>query len=101
MDAKPKTDKPARERVVDAANRLFYREGIRAVSVDAHGWFTTTATNHTLHEVCDRDKAIIATVMRAGAGGGYAPAAKAWDEIPCDIIHGPQGPGCPADLPPP
>ena len=73
----------------------------RAGSVDAHGWFTTTATNHTLHEVCDRDKAIIATVMRAGAGGGYAPAAKAWDEIPCDIIHGPQGPGCPADLPPP
>ncbi|WP_417769749.1 TetR/AcrR family transcriptional regulator [Stappia sp.] len=27
--------KPARERIVDAANRLFYREGIRAVSVDA------------------------------------------------------------------
>lgn len=28
-------DRPARERIVDAANRLFYREGIRAVSVDA------------------------------------------------------------------
>jgi len=27
--------KPARERIIDAANRLFYREGIRAVSVDA------------------------------------------------------------------
>lgn len=27
--------KPARERMIDAANRLFYREGIRAVSVDA------------------------------------------------------------------
>lgn len=29
------SDKPARERIIDAANRLFYREGIRAVSVDA------------------------------------------------------------------
>ncbi|WP_319413168.1 TetR/AcrR family transcriptional regulator [uncultured Cohaesibacter sp.] len=27
--------KPARERIIDAANRLFYQEGIRAVSVDA------------------------------------------------------------------
>ena len=27
--------KPARERILDAANRLFYGEGIRAVSVDA------------------------------------------------------------------
>ena len=70
----------------------------RAGSVDAHGWFTTTASNHTKHEVCDRDKAIIETVMRAG---GYAPAASAWDDIPCDIIHGPQGSTCPADLPPP
>lgn len=26
---------PTRERIVAAANRLFYREGIRAVSVDA------------------------------------------------------------------
>ncbi len=29
------TKKPAREKIVDAANRLFYGEGIRAVSVDA------------------------------------------------------------------
>lgn len=27
--------KPTRERIIDAANRLFYAEGIRAVSVDA------------------------------------------------------------------
>ncbi|WP_306030686.1 TetR/AcrR family transcriptional regulator [Stappia sp. MMSF_3263] len=33
--AKTRGDRPARERIVDAANRLFYREGIRAVSVDA------------------------------------------------------------------
>ena len=26
---------PAKERIIDAANRLFYAEGIRAVSVDA------------------------------------------------------------------
>ncbi|SNY91192.1 transcriptional regulator, TetR family [Cohaesibacter sp. ES.047] len=31
----PSPAKPARERIIDAANRLFYREGIRAVSVDA------------------------------------------------------------------
>ncbi|SFN89073.1 transcriptional regulator, TetR family [Cohaesibacter marisflavi] len=31
----PSPAKPARERIIDAANRLFYQEGIRAVSVDA------------------------------------------------------------------
>lgn len=35
MNATSHKDKPARERIVDAANSLFYREGIRAVSVDA------------------------------------------------------------------
>ncbi|WP_417669853.1 TetR/AcrR family transcriptional regulator [Roseibium sp.] len=29
------SERPAREKIVDAANRLFYGEGIRAVSVDA------------------------------------------------------------------
>ena len=52
----------------------------------------------TKHEVCDRDKATIATVMKAG---GYAPAASSWEELPCDIIHKAQGPSCPADGPPP
>ena len=31
----PNERKPAREKIVEAANRLFYGEGIRAVSVDA------------------------------------------------------------------
>lgn len=31
----PRTPKPTREKIVDAAAKLFYREGIRAVSVDA------------------------------------------------------------------
>ncbi len=35
MNTKQHKPKPARERVVDAASKLFYREGIRAVSVDA------------------------------------------------------------------
>lgn len=35
MDAKRNKGKPARERIIDAASKLFYREGIRAVSVDA------------------------------------------------------------------
>ena len=30
-----KSEKPARDKIIDAANRLFYGEGIRAVSVDA------------------------------------------------------------------
>ena len=29
------SEKPARDKIIDAANRLFYGEGIRAVSVDA------------------------------------------------------------------
>ena len=85
-------------RAYEANVRAELRAADRAGSEDAHGWFTTTASNHTKHEVCDRDKAIIETVMSAG---GYAPAASAWDDIPCDIIHGPQGSTCPADLPPP
>ena len=67
-------------------------------ATSGHGWFTVTADNHTKHEVCDRDKATIATVMKAG---GYAPAASSWEELPCDIIHKAQGPSCPADGPPP
>lgn len=35
MNAKKQASKPARERIVDAANKLFYGEGIRATSVDA------------------------------------------------------------------
>lgn len=35
MDAKKQNKKPARDRILDAANRLFYVEGIRATSVDA------------------------------------------------------------------
>lgn len=35
MTVDTKKAKPARERIIDAANRLFYQEGIRAVSVDA------------------------------------------------------------------
>lgn len=35
MTVDTRNAKPARERIIDAANRLFYQEGIRAVSVDA------------------------------------------------------------------
>merc|ERR1712129_460312 len=48
-----------------------------------HGWFTTTADNHTKHEVCAQDKTLIAAVMK----GRFAPGSPKWQSIPCDIIH--------------
>lgn len=48
-----------------------------------HGWFTSTADNHTKHEVCAQDKTIIATAM----AGRYQPGDDKWQSIPCDIIH--------------
>jgi hypothetical protein len=51
----------------------------------SHGWFTTTADNHTKHEVCAQDKAIIAAAL----AGSFPPADPQWDTIPCDIIHQP------------
>lgn len=48
-----------------------------------HGWFTATADNHSKHEVCDQDKAIIAAAL----AGNFAPGATEWESLPCDIVH--------------
>eukprot|EP00935_MAST-01C_sp_MAST-1C-sp1_P000801 g801.t1 len=63
-----------------------------------HGWFTTTADNHVKHEVCAQDKTIIAAAM----AGAFAPGGSRWEQLPCDIIHGPvDQPGrCAPDIEP-
>ena len=48
-----------------------------------HGWFTSTADNHSKHEVCAQDK----TVIAAALAGMFKPASPSWDQIPCDIMH--------------
>ena len=66
-------------------------------SANSHGWFTTTATNHTKHEICHKDKRIIATVLNAG---GWPASALEWQQLPCDILHGNGGTTCPEHYPP-
>ena len=48
-----------------------------------HGWFTATADNHSKHEVCDQDKAIITAAL----AGDFKPGAAGWENLPCDILH--------------
>jgi len=69
----------------------------RSAGRNAHGWFTTTADNHTKHEVCAQDKTIIATVM---AAGGFPPSSPRWDEVPCDMLHQELPANCPANVEP-
>jgi len=81
---------------------LSYEANIRAElgasersGMSSHGWFTTTADNHTKHEVCPQDKHIIAATMQ----GMWAPGSRQWDQLPCDIMHNPHG-ECPQPHPP-
>ena len=55
-------DKSARERIVDAANGLFYREGIRAVSVDSVAE-RAGVTKKTLYYHFDSKDALIAEYL--------------------------------------
>eukprot|EP01079_Euglenida_sp_SAG-EU17-18_P001088 gene1088-2645_t len=55
-----------------------------------HGWFTAAADNHSKHEVCDQDKALIA----ASVAGSFPPGAAGWQRLPCDIVHQPLPAGC-------
>jgi hypothetical protein len=60
--------------------------GDRSTSSDdggsgGHGWFTTTADNHSKHEVCAQDKTIIAHAVAKA----MPPASPKWETIPCDI----------------
>jgi len=50
---------------------------------NSHGWFTSTANNHTKHEVCAQDKTIIKNSM----AGRFSPQSSKWNSIPCDILH--------------
>jgi len=61
-----------------------------------HGWFTSTADNHTKHEVCAQDKTIIAAAM----AGRFRPGSSSWQSIPCDILHQPLPANCPQNVEP-
>ena len=67
---------------------------------DGHGWFSVAVDNHTHHEVCPRDKALLTAAHRAAP----YPGARAWETLPCDILHATGGacytPDRPADAPP-
>lgn len=67
-----------------------YERNIRAelmadgrAAAKGHGWFTAAADNHSKHEVCDQDKAII----KAALAGNFAPGEDGWETLPCDILH--------------
>ncbi|MGO4447548.1 TetR/AcrR family transcriptional regulator [Phyllobacterium sp. TAF24] len=60
----PKTSDPTRERILDAANRLFYAEGIRAVSVDAIAE-TAQLTKRTLYYHFKSKDDLIAAYLEA------------------------------------
>ena len=65
---------------------LRYEANIRAeleAREEEHGWFTTTANSHVKHEVAAQDKSLI----EAALAGGWAPAAREWDDMGCDILH--------------
>ena len=71
--------------------------GERAEQAQQHGWFTSTANNHTKHEVCAQDKALI----RAAMEGSFAPGSGGWDSMDCDILHQPSPGGkCAPDVEP-
>lgn len=81
---------------------LEYESNIRSELMAAdrnhgnHGWFTSTATNHTKHEVCAQDKVIIASAM----AGRFGPGSIHWQVIPCDILHQPLPANCAANVEP-
>ena len=84
---------------------LGYEHNVRAelnaadrVRSDSHGWFTATADNHSKHEVSHKDKRIISSVLAGWPG--RAAGAQAWQQVPCDILHGNGGDKCPEKYPP-
>ena len=69
---------------------LAYESNVRAElgARAEHGYFTTTASNHTHHEVAPVDKAIWAAGMRAAQ---LPPGDPGWDALQCDIMHNAEG----------
>mmetsp|Transcript_29982 Transcript_29982/g.89712 ORF Transcript_29982/g.89712 Transcript_29982/m.89712 type:complete len:450 (-) Transcript_29982:193-1542(-) len=63
-------------------------------SSTGHGWFTSTADNHSKHEVAAQDKAIIRHALAAE----LAPGDPGWSSIPCDILHQPLPANCAPDV---
>ena len=61
-----------------------------------HGWFTTTADNHSKHEIAAQDRTIVANALRLSP----APGAAAWEQLPCDIMHQPLPANCAPNVEP-
>ena len=71
--------------------------GERAGAGASHGWFTSTANNHTKHEVCAQDKTLISRAL----AGDFAPGDARWQQLECDILHQPlPGGACAANVEP-
>eukprot|EP00911_Craspedida_sp_UC1_P001938 UC1_evm2s1491 len=83
-------------------------------NIISHGWFTSTANNHTKHEVGPQDKAIIRAALLAASAAvadgpssatttnssSIPPGSPAWDDFPCDILHQSLPAHCPVDVEP-
>lgn len=54
-----------------------------SAATSKHGWFTSTADDHTKHEVCAQDK----TIIGAATAGDFPPGSGSWENLPCDILH--------------
>jgi hypothetical protein len=73
---------------------LQYEANIRAELMAQDGptgWFTSTAVNHSKHEVAAQGKTIMA---HAVAAGGWARGSQSWQHIPCDMLHQPLPANC-------
>ena len=62
--------KPAREKIVDAASRLFYGEGIRAVSVDAIAEKAGVTKNTLYYHFKSKDDLGLSRILLAGGLAG-------------------------------
>lgn len=62
-----------------------YESGVRfALNGASGGWFTVVVTDHKLHELCEKDRTVIAKVMKSQLTPGHAK----WNVLPCDVLHG-------------
>ena len=81
--AKPKTPTPPRERILQAARELFYRDGIRAVGVEAIAAAAGTNKMTLYRHFASKDE-LVAAYLRDLAAEGEALWDEARDKHPGD-----------------